>query len=302
MAEPIVIFDNGSINLKAGLSSFEDPLIKIPLLIGRPNIKKKLEDIELKSIMIGDEILPELRPLLDLTYPMKNGIIIDEDDMAILWDYCIRKKLRINDDLKDRKIFLTEEVFNTFENRKKIAEIIFEKLNFGYFNMEAKAKLALYSHGLDSGIALEIKDEVTYSIPVFENYILPRDIKILDIGGRHITEYLVKLLQIKGYQFFESKDFELAKEIKEKYCFVSCDINSDKKLNFETTYYNSIHELPDGRKIMISNEKFEAPEILFNPYLIRNESPGIDEMLFESINVRYINLIIILNLYYRNVI
>ena len=302
MAEPVFIFDNGSINLKAGLSSFEDPLIKIPLLIGRPNIKKKLEDIELKSIMIGDEILPELRPLLELTYPMKNGIIINEDDMAILWDYCIRKKLRINDDLKDRKIFLTEEVFNTFENRKKIAENIFEKLNFGYFDMEAKAKLTLYSHGLDSGIALEIKDEVTYSIPVFENYFIHQRIKRLDIGGRHITEYLVKLLQIKGYQFFESKDFELAKEIKEKYCFVSCDINSDKKLNFETTYYNSIHELPDGRKIMISNEKFEAPEILFNPYLIRNESPGIDEMLFESINVRYINLIIILNLYYRNVI
>ena len=60
------------------------------------------------------------------------------------------------------------------------------------------------------------------------------------------------------------------------------------QIDNETTYYNSIHKLPDGRKIRISNEKFEAPEILFHPYLIKNESPGVHEMLFDSINVRFI--------------
>ena len=68
-------------------------------------------------------------------------------------------------------------------------------------------------------------------------------------------------------------------------CFVSCDIESDRKLDKETTYYNSIHKLPDGRKIRISNEKFEAPEILFHPFLIQNESPGVHEILYNSINV-----------------
>ena len=62
--------------------------------------------------------------------------------------------------------------------------------------------------------------------------------------------------------------------MKEKYCCISCDINSDKILDEKTTYYNSIHKLPDGRKIKISSEKFEAPEILFNSYLNQNESPG----------------------------
>ena len=73
--------------------------------------------------------------------------------------------------------------------------------------------------------------------------------------------------------------------MKEKYCFVSCDIESDRKLDKETTYYNTVHKLPDGRKVRISSEKFEAPEILFNPYLIQNESKGIHEMLYNSINV-----------------
>jgi len=289
MAEPVVVFDNGSGYLKAGLSNEETPKITMPALIGRPMLryKEKLEDKELKEIMIGDEVIP-VRPLLELTYPMKEGIIVNEDDMGILWDYCIKEKLKEKGDLKDRKILLTEAPFNPTENKLKMAKIVFEKLGFGSFNIETQAKLTLYCEGLQTGIILDSGDGVTHCIPIFEDYILPQNIKRLDIAGRHITEYLIKLLQMKGYAFNSSADFESVREIKEKYCFVSCDIDSDRKLDVETTYYNSIHKLPDGRKIRISNEKFEAPEILFHPFLIKNESPGVHEMLFDSINVRFI--------------
>jgi hypothetical protein len=39
--------------------------------------------------------------------------------------------------------------------------------------------------------------------------------------------------------------------------------------------------------IKISNEKFEAPEILFNPYLYGSESEGAHELVFNCINVYY---------------
>ena len=287
MAEPVVVFDNGSGYLKAGLSNEETPKITMPALIGRPMLrfKEKLEDKVLKEIMIGDEVIP-FRPLLELSYPMKEGIIVNEDDMATLWDYCIKQKLEVKGDLNDKKILLTEAPFNPIENKLKMAKIVFEQLGFGFFNIETQAKLTLYCEALQTGIILDSGDGVTHCIPIFEDFILPQNIKRLDIAGRHITEYLIKLLQRKGYSFNSSADFELVREIKEKYCFVSCDIDSDRKLDAETTYYNSIHKLPDGRKIRISNEKFEAPEILFNPNLIKNESPGVHEMLFDSINVR----------------
>ena len=287
MEEPVVVFDNGSGYLKAGLSNEEIPKITMPALIGRPMLrfKEKLEDKVLKEIMIGDEVIP-FRPLLELSYPMKEGIIVNEDDMATLWDYCIKQKLEVKGDLNDKKILLTEAPFNPIENKLKMAKIVFEQLGFGFFNIETQAKLTLYCEALQTGIILDSGDGVTHCIPIFEDFILPQNIKRLDIAGRHITEYLIKLLQMKGYAFNSSADFELVREIKEKYCFVSCDIDSDRKLDAETTYYNSIHKLPDGRKIRISNEKFEAPEILFNPNLIKNESPGVHEMLFDSINVR----------------
>ena len=286
-ADPVIVFDNGSGYLKAGLSSNELPSITVPALIGRPMLRyaEKIENVELKSLMIGDEVTP-VRSLLELTYPMKEGIIVNDDDMALLWKYVLEQKIGlVENDLKDRKILLTEAPNNPDKNKMKMGEILFEKIGLGFFNIEPQAKMTLYCEGCETGVVLDSGDGVTHVIPIAHSYLLSHNIKRLDIAGRHITDYLIRLLQIKGYAFNSTADFEIVRELKEKYCFVSCDIDSDRKLDNETTFYNSYHKLPDGRKIRISNEKFEAPEILFHPFLIQNESPGVHEILYNSINV-----------------
>ena len=285
MSSPVIIIDNGTGYIKAGLSSSEYPDITMPSLIGRPMLRyaEQLEDIKLKPIMIGDEVTP-VRSLLDLTYPMKEGIIQNGEDMEKLWEYTIREKLNQKDNLNDRKVLLTEAPSNPNENKKKMCEILFEKLGVGFTNIEPQAKLTVFAEGLDTAMVLDSGDGVTHCIPIVETYILHNNIKRLNIAGRHITEYLIRLLQLKGYAFNSSADFETIRELKEEYCFVSCDIESDRKLDKETTYYNSYKKLPDGRKIRISNEKFEATEILFNPFLVQSEQPGIHEIVYESIN------------------
>ena len=151
-------------------------------------------------------------------------------------------------------------------------------------NIEAQAKCSLFCEGIDSGIVLDSGDGVMHCIPISEGNIIKFNIERLDIAGRHITQYLIRLLQRKGYSFNSSADFEFVRYLKEKYCFVSNDIESDRKLERETSYYNSFHLLPDETRIHLSDEKFEAPEILFSPYLIGSEANGIPEMMFKSIN------------------
>ena len=296
MSEPVIVFDNGSGYLKAGLSNKETPMFTLPALIGRPMLryKQKIENVELKPLMIGDEVTP-VRSMLELSYPMEEGIIKNAEDMKLLWDYVLNIKLGIDkDDFKDRKLLMTEAPNNPDRNKEVMAEILFEKLGIGYFNIEPQAKMTLYAEGEETGVVLDSGDGVTHVIPIFSNYLLTHQIKRLDIAGRHITNYLTRLLQMKGYAFNSTADFETVREIKEKYCFVSCDISSDRKLDLETSFYNSESKLPDGRKIHISNEKFEAPEILFQPHLVQNEMPGVHEMLYNSINVSLYYLIIIL--------
>ena len=287
MADPVIVFDNGSGYLKAGLSNVEVPTVTVPALIGRPMLRyaEKIEDMEIKPLMIGDEVIP-VRPILELTYPMKEGIITNEEDMALLWDYVLTQKLGlVKNDLKDRKLLLTEAPSNPNANKEKMCQILFEKIGIGYLGVEPRAKLTLFCEGAETGVVLDSGDGVTHVIPIASSYLLHHQIKRLDIAGRHITDYLIRLLQIKGYAFNSTADFEIVRELKEKYCFVSCNIESDRKLDAETTYYDTYTKLPDGRKIRISNEKFESPEILFQPHLIQNELPGVHEMLYNSINV-----------------
>jgi len=302
----VIVLDNGSGYLKAGYSNQTSPEICIPALVGREIlrygekidlnkiketkkkseqkklIKQMIKERHLKEIMIGDEIIG-FRSLLDLSHPVTEGIITDEEDLFKLWDYTLTQKMGIEDP-SERKIIVTEAPLNPISNKIKIFEILFEKIGVGAINIEPQAKCSLFAEGIDTGIVLDSGDGVTHCIPVSDGAILKHSIERMDIAGRHVTEYLVRLLQKKGYAFNSSADFDFVRELKEKYCFVSNDIESDRKLERETSYYNSYHLLPDETRIRISDEKFEAPEILFNPSLIGKEYDGIPYMMMKSIN------------------
>ena len=303
---PVIVLDNGSGYIKAGYSNQKIPEICIPAMIGREVlrygekidiekiketknkkeqkklIKQMIKERHLKQIMIGDEVTP-FRSLLDLSHPISEGLIVDEEDLYKLWDYVLTTKLEIEDP-SEKKVIVTEAPQNPISNKIKICEILFEKIGVGALNIEPQAKCALFYEGIETGIVLDSGDGCTHCIPVSDGYILQHCIERMDIAGRHITEYLIRLLQKKGYCCNSSADFELVREIKEKFCFVSCDIKSDRELERQTSYFNSYYLLPDGSRIHLSDEKFEAPEILFNPGLIGKECVGVAEMLHKSIN------------------
>ena len=89
----------------------------------------------------------------------------------------------------------------------------------------------------------------------------------MNVAGRHLTQQFIKQLFLKGYAFNSTADFELAQEMKEKLCFVSGDLEVDRKFSKETTIHEKEFRLPDGSLIKIGKERFETPEILFNPML-----------------------------------
>lgn len=62
-------------------------------------------------------------------------------------------------------------------------------------------------------------DGVTHIVPVVDGYSLPHITKRLDIAGRDVTQYLIKLLLLRGYAFNRTADFETVRQIKEKLCY-----------------------------------------------------------------------------------
>jgi actin-related protein len=212
---------------------------------------------------------------------MDNGIIKRWDDMQHVWDYTFSEKLQI--DPTGRKILLTEPPMNPLSNREKMCEVMFERYNFGGVYVAIQAVLALYAQGLSSGVVVDSGDGVTHIVPVYESVVLNHLTRRLNVAGRDVTRQLIALLLRRGYALNRTADFETARAIKEKLCYVSYDLELDHKLSEETTVLVESYTLPDGRTIRVGSERFEAPECLFQPHLVDVEQSGMAEMLFETI-------------------
>ena len=89
--------------------------------------------------------------------------------------------------------------------------------------------LTLYAQGLLTGVVVDTGDGVTHVVPVYEGYVPNNLIRRLDVAGRHVTDYLIKLLLLRGYAFERTADFETVRQIKEQCCYVACDIEIERK-------------------------------------------------------------------------
>lgn len=288
MAKPIVC-DNGTGFVKTGFAGDNFPSLIFPSMIGRPLMRaeEEFKDVVLKDVMVGDECA-KYRHMLNTSYPVDNGIVKDWEGMKHLWDYTFFDRMQIRPE--DHKIMLTEPPMNPTSNKKRMCETMFETYNFPAAKISIQAMLVLYAQGLLTGVVVDSGDGVSHIVPVWEGICPPTLIKRLNIAGRHITKYLIKLLQVRGYAFNRSADFETVRQMKEKLCYVGYDLDIERRLALETTTLIKKYELPDGRIIKMGAERYEAPELLFNPSLGDCESGGIHEMLFGMINEADIDL------------
>ena len=274
-----IVCDVGSFAMKAGVAGEEMPSVSFPAVVTQPSAGSAD-----KNTFVGYDAIDRAGSVGTVS-PIEHGIVTNWDAMERVFHHTFYNALRV--DPEQTNIFVTEPCRMTWGpslNREKIAQVMFETFNVAGMFSSSKAPLSLYAAGRGSGIVLDCGDGVSHAAPVYEGYVMPHAVGMIDLAGQDLTEYMVKLLMEGAVSLSgSSAEREIVRDIKEKTCYVALDFDEEMKKQSDPTIETQF-ELPDMRVVTIKSQRFRCPEALFKPHLVGlGDADGYPALVTKSI-------------------
>jgi centractin len=186
----------------------------------------------------------------------------------------------LNAKQEEHPVLLTEAPLNSRRNRDQMSEIFFETIRVPALYYSAPSPLCLYASGRTTGVVLDVGETVTHAVPVYEGFALQHSVSRSNVAGRDVTRHLQLQLRRAGLCLTTTAESDLAKTVKEDVCFLTPTPVADDATEKDS---KTLYQLPDGQTVTLSSERYQAPNVLFDPSLVGSEEPGAADVLVNSI-------------------
>lgn len=267
---PVIVIDNGSGFIKVGIAGNEAPKSVFPSIIGTPKSDQLMVGGQNKDYFVGYEAVAK-KDLLNLRYPIENGVINNWDDIERIWRHSFYDELHIVPD--DYAVLVTEKPLTQRTHREKLMQIMFETFNVKAYNSQMQPILALFSLGKTAGIVYDSGEGVSQTVSIYEGYGITHTIVQSAVSGNDLTKFLHEKLKDKNV------DLSTANQIKERACKVALDYATALQEKEDPIPYT----LPDGSVIELGTERITCPELFFQPSIIGAKCESVHQGILNSI-------------------
>jgi actin-related protein 4 len=207
-----IVIDQGSNWTRIGFGGEDTPKGVIPTYYGRTRnadydqevLPDTSERNEAFRYFFGDNNIFTPRAGLEIETPITNGIVTDWDANERLWKYCLDEY--IVSDLSEHPLLITEQIWNTDENRIKAMELAFETFDFPAFYIAKRPVCSLFASGKGSGLVVDVGAKSATVTPIIDGLALFKRKWI-------ITEFCRQEGDEQGTKTYEGASSEASPEI-----------------------------------------------------------------------------------------
>ncbi|KAH9772888.1 actin-related protein 3 [Citrus sinensis] len=263
-SRPAVVIDNGTGYTKMGFAGNVEPCFILPTVVA-----------------VNESFLNQSRSSSKANWLAQYNAGVDNwDAMERYWQQCIFNYLRC--DPEDHYFLLTESPLTAPESREYTGEIMFETFNVPGLYIAVNSVLALAAGYTTSkcemtGVVVDVGDGATYVVPVAEGYVIGSSIKSIPIAGKDVTLFIQQLMRERGENVPPEDSFEVARKVKEMYCYTCSDIvkeynKHDKEPSKYFKQWRGIKPKTGAPySCDIGYERFLGPEVFFNPEIYSSD-------------------------------
>ncbi|KAK6341710.1 Actin- protein 6 [Orbilia brochopaga] len=313
----VLVLDNGAYTIKAGYATRNTDLsdsTTIPNCIARSRDRRLYIGKQLESCKDFGSIV--------FRQPVEKGYIVNWESEKEIWDRILfDEESPLKCDTKSTTLILTEAPNAPTPLQTNVDQMVFEEYEFGaYYRCPASQLIAWNDIGqlfnpdaapqhnaaecvlvVDSGYSF------THVVPVINGKPYQAAIRRIDVGGKVLTNYLKELFSIRQLNMMD--ETYIVNEIKESCCYVSTDLKRDLDIckrmkrndivkeyvlpDYKTLFTGVLRDQSDRghlskdveQTLIVGNERFMAPELLFHPGDVGYRQAGLPEVIMRAINI-----------------